>query len=158
MNNRPGKITFDIDELASALERRCPELIFALLHGSAKDGAVCSGSDIDLAVFVQGELKPALYANIHEEVMRMIPAVKCDIGILNRAEPVYRFEVLKGRLLFSRDMEKYLRFFSLTCREYEDQIADYKRQRLYRIEARKMAGNKIQLNSVRESPVRNETP
>ena len=57
-----------------------------------------------------------------------------DIGILNGAEPIYRFEALKGRLLFCRDEERYLDFFSLTCREYESQIADYERQRRYRLE------------------------
>ena len=60
------------------------------------------------------------------------PGAYCDIGFLNHAEPVYRFEALRGRLLFTRNVETYLRFFSLTCREYESQLADYERQYRYR--------------------------
>ena len=66
----------------------------------------------------------------------MAPRAEADVGFLNRAEPVYRFEALKGKVLFCRDQETYVKFFSLTCREYESQIADYERQRQYRIEAK----------------------
>jgi thiamine monophosphate kinase len=66
----------------------------------------------------------------------MLPEVRCDAGILNSAEPVYRFEALKGRLLFVHDRVGYAAFYSLTCREYESQMASYERQRLYRQEAR----------------------
>ena len=62
----------------------------------------------------------------------VVPDVRCDIGILNSAEPIYRFEALKGRLLFARDQERYVTFFSKTCREYESQMFDYERQLKYR--------------------------
>jgi hypothetical protein len=48
---------------------------------------------------------------------------------------VYRFEALKGRLLFARDRDFLAEFHSLTCREYETQMIHYARQRRYRLEA-----------------------
>lgn len=123
---------FDIDKLAVLLKEQCPQVLFALLHGSAKGGRIKQAGDIDLALFIEG--KPTL--ELYEKASRCVEAVagdiKCDIGILNNAEPVYRFEALKGKLLFFRNEEQYLHFFSLTCREYESQVADYQRQQRYR--------------------------
>ena len=64
-----------------------------------------------------------------------VPGGNGEIGFLNDAEPVYRFEALKGRLLFTRDRNEYLSFFALTCREYESQLVDYERQYRYRMGA-----------------------
>ena len=127
---------FDIEQLAVALKNACPEAVFALLHGSAKDGCVGPNSDIDIALFVEGTTSLELYLRGQEAVRAVISEAEADIGILNHAEPVYRFEALKGRLLFCRDQETYLTFFTRTCREYEEQIADYERQWKYRLAAR----------------------
>jgi len=59
--------------------------------------------------------------------------------VFDRAEPAYRFEALKGRLLFARDHERFLDAFSLACREYESQIYDYERQAGYRLKRREAA-------------------
>lgn len=127
---------FEIDKLSEELKRRCPEVVFAILHGSAKDGFVKEDSDVDIAVYVQDKANFELYHKISEAVGAIVGDAQPDIGVLNNAEPVYRFETLKGKLLFSRDENKYLNFYSLTCREYENQIADYERQHKYRLEAK----------------------
>ena len=119
---------FEISKLAQLLKDNCPEVSFALLHGSAKEGNVKAGSDIDLALYINAKPSLGLYKEVMEQVDSLAPKTNCDIGILNDAEAVYRFEALKGNLLFARDQEKYLHFFSLTCREYESQMADYQRQ------------------------------
>ncbi len=126
---------FDIDKLAQAIQEECPQVCFALLHGSAKDGTVRQGSDIDIALFIEGAPSLEIYQRVSTVVAQLVPTVTCDVGVLNDAEPVYRFEALKGRVLFTRDQEKYLSFFSLTCREYEYQMADYQRQHTYRLQA-----------------------
>lgn len=128
-------MTFDIDKLATALDDACPGVVFALLHGSARDGQVGPGSDIDIALFLRGKPDLELYRQTQEAIHAVVSEAEADIGILNQAEPVYRFEALKGRLLFCRDQEAYLSFFSRTCREYEEQLADYERQRNYRLAA-----------------------
>jgi predicted nucleotidyltransferase len=126
---------FDMEQLAVALNTACPEVIFALLHGSAKDGRVGTDSDVDVALFLEDAPNLELYRRAQDAVHSVIPDAEADIGVLNHAEPVYRFEALKGRLLFCRDQETYLSFFTRTCREYEEQIADYERQHKYRLAA-----------------------
>jgi predicted nucleotidyltransferase len=127
---------FDIDTLSKAIQKTCPKVSFALLHGSAKDGEVKEGSDIDIALYIDGKPTFEILRAAMDAVYEIGPQARPDVGILNNAEPVYRFEALKGKLLFSHDMAKYAEFFSLTCREYECQIADYQRQRQYRLEAK----------------------
>lgn len=123
----------DVDKLTELLRQQCPEIRLAFLHGSAKDGFVKKGSDIDIAVLTDGKPSLKLYEKIYDIVDSVAGKVDCDVGILNNAEPVFRFEALKGKVLFYRNQEEYLRFFSLTCREYESQMADYERQRRYRL-------------------------
>ena len=128
-------VTFDPDKLARAVEQACPEVCFAMLHGSASHGQVREDGDIDIALYVVGKPSLDILERVWAAAESVAPGVPCDAGFLNDAEPVYRFEALKGKRLFCRDMETYAGFFSLTCREYEDQMADYERQRRYRLEA-----------------------
>ena len=125
-------ISFDPQALAEGIRGECPEVVFALLMGSARDGRVELGSDVDLAVYADQPPNLDLHGRLVETVEAVAPGAHCDVGWLKRAEPVYRFESLRGRLLFTRNREAYLRFFSLTCREYEDQLADYERQHHHR--------------------------
>jgi predicted nucleotidyltransferase len=128
-------LTVNLDDLAARLEETCPEVVFALVMGSGREGVIAVGSDLDLAVFVDGRASFDLLRRIVAAGEAAAPGVHCDVGVLNRAEPVYRFEALKGRLLFTRDQEQFVSFFSLTCREYESQMADYERQFRFRMEA-----------------------
>lgn len=133
----------EIDRLSELLKKQCPEAIFALLHGSAKNGEVKEGSDIDIALYVKGKPTFEILRTAMDAVSEVEPQARPDVGILNNAEPVYCFEALTGKLLFSRDMEKYICFFADTCRAYENQIADYERQSKYRLEGKnqKQEGN-----------------
>jgi Nucleotidyltransferase domain. len=120
------------------LMERVPGIVFALVIGSARDGVVKPGSDLDLAVYMDEAPSLELCGAIEQTVLQAVEGdVRVDIGFLNRAEPVYRFEALKGRLLFTHDEERWLRFYSLTCREYEQQMFRYKRQLAYRREREK---------------------
>ena len=127
---------FDVDTLAAVVRDACPEAVFAFLHGSARDGVVRDGGDIDIALYLDGPATLEVLSRVIAAAEGFVPGVRCDCGVLNNADCVYRFEALKGRLLFRRDDDTYAEFFSLTCREYEDQMADYERQRRYRLEYR----------------------
>jgi predicted nucleotidyltransferase len=131
--NRPQH--FDPNVLAGALEVALPDAVFGFLMGSAAGGTVAESSDLDLAFYLNGRPSIEFYRRVSEAVRELLPGVTCDTGVLNFAEPVYRFEALKGRLLFTRDEERYVEFFSRTCREYESQMFDYERQLRYRLEA-----------------------
>jgi len=125
-------VEFDPEKLAVALEEQLPEAGFCLLMGSAVSGAVKAYSDIDLAFYLYKKPSYKFYGKAMDAVRSVVPNVRCDVGILNDTELVYRFEALKGKLLFARDMEQYAGFFSVTCREYESQMFDYEKQRRYR--------------------------
>jgi predicted nucleotidyltransferase len=115
--------------------QKCTEIEFALLMGSAKTGVVNPHSDIDIAIYLREPITIEFYAQVTACVNQQLARdVRVDIGILNKADPVYRFESLKGRLLFSRNEENWLHFYSVTCREYETQMLHYERQRRYRME------------------------
>jgi len=137
LNTNPEAVAFDLNMISARLKSALPEISFALLLGSAQDGLVKARSDFDLAVYLQ-PYRPDLdlYGAIDAALADLLPGVRIDIGFLNKAEPVYRFESLKGTLLFARDRELYARFFSLTCREYESQMASYERQLKYRKQAK----------------------
>jgi hypothetical protein len=127
-------VEFDPAALGEALRSECPEIGFALLMGSARDGIVPARGDLDIAVSIKSGLNLEILKRIEAIVRQCVPDVEVDIGLFNQAEPVYRFEALKGRLLFTRDQEDYLHAFSLTCREYESQMVDYERQARYRLQ------------------------
>ena len=129
-------VHFNVDRLAAVLARQLPEVDFCFLMGSAKDGTVRAYSDLDLAFHLFEKADYPFYGKVLDAVREVVPNVRCDIGILNGCEPVYRFEALKGKLLFARNIERYAAFFSLTCREYESQMSDYQRQKRYRREAK----------------------
>lgn len=136
---------FDPETLGATLKEALPEVEFCYLLGSAEEGVIKPHSDLDLAVYLRSKgaapAPPAevdryeVYHRAMEAVREVVGEVRCDLGFLNTAEPVYRFEALKGRLLFYRDKEQWLRFYSVTCREYEHQIFRYEQQRRYRLEA-----------------------
>ncbi|MDD2328625.1 MAG: nucleotidyltransferase domain-containing protein [bacterium] len=127
--------SFDVAALGADIKREVSDIDFALLMGSAKEGVVAPHSDLDLALFLRVAPSQALYEAVGRVVASHVgPDVRADIGILNQADPVYRYEALKGTLLFYRDEERWLNFYSVTCRLYEHQIADYKRQWRYRLE------------------------
>ncbi len=130
----PTAVEFDPSRLAEAIRMGCPHVDFALLMGSARDGRVPPRGDLDLAVSVRGRLGLDSLGQIIQAAESAVPGVPVDVGCFDRAEPVYRFEALKGRLLFARDLDRYLDAFSLACREYEDRMIHYRRQRRYRVE------------------------
>ncbi len=129
-------IPFSVEDLARAIETGCPHVVFALLHGSAREGIVGPRSDVDIAVFTDGDAVYQVLMDVTDAARAVVGIDEIDVGILNHAEPVYRFEALKGRLLFTRDRDRYETFFSLTCREYEEALIHYERQWRYRLGAR----------------------
>ncbi len=128
-------LTFHPDVLALELRRQFPEILFAYLFGSAQDGKVRPGGDVDIAVWI-GE---------HADRIDLIPKIMglvekntngalCDLVFLNDAGDQLAFSVLQGKILFIRDKARELHasFYSQTCRNYEDTVAWMKKQLQYR--------------------------
>ncbi|MBN1359611.1 MAG: nucleotidyltransferase domain-containing protein [Sedimentisphaerales bacterium] len=125
--------------IADLLEGDFPQISFAVVLGSAAQGTVGPHSDLDLAVFCTQGLSLDERLALIRGVEELHQGVRCDLGFLNLAEPVFRFEALKGRLILKRDEETWRRFYSTTCREYETQIFHYDKQRRYRLRAQRQA-------------------
>ena len=104
-----------------------PELVAAWAFGSAQDGTVSLGSDVDIAVLF--ESAPSLDTQIAllAELQEALQFEDIDLVVLNDANPILRFEAISGRPLFCRDLERRAGFASLTAREYEDEMALWQR-------------------------------
>ncbi len=108
---------------------------FAMVFGSARDGIVQAGSDLDVAVSLGGAEAQSI--DLLLEIVGKVEdawGVTCDVTVLNAAGPVLRHEALKGRVLFVRpDREDdFAEFYVRTCAEYEDLMARRARQLAYR--------------------------
>lgn len=136
LDKQAEPVSFDVQALGRALEESCPEAVFGYLLGSSISGTVKPHSDVDIALFLSGSAGLDFYEKVYDTCRLFIGDIRVDLGILNKAEPVYQFESLKGKLLFCRDQEQWLRFYSVTCREYEHQVFHYEKQRRYRLEAK----------------------
>ncbi|GEM_PF-703235 len=121
------------DGIARYLREHCPEVQFALVHGSAATGVIGLHSDLDLAIYTSKTLSLHRMVAISQEITERHQGVRCDLGILNRADPVYAFETLKGKRILCRCESAFARFYSETCRRYEFAMAAYQRQKAHRI-------------------------
>ena len=92
------------------------EVLFAYLHGSFLSGPF---RDIDIAVYIDGERDVFYELELEGELEERL-GFPVDVRVLNNAPISFRFKVLKGELLFSRDEEKRCEFESRTMGEYHD--------------------------------------
>ncbi len=124
---------FSLEKLSEILEQSVPEIDFALIFGSSQKGEIKESADIDIAIYINTHPTIDLFLKIVRKVENYTKC-RCDLSILNTATEIFRFEALKGKLLFVRDnkIDDYAQFYSLTCREYEEKIIWMKKQLSYR--------------------------
>lgn len=114
-------VTVDFDRLA-AFFRSDSNVACATVFGSAADGTVAPGSDLDIAVLFReppaaGEATLRYYSSLCDAV----PEVdRVDFISLNQANTILAFEVLRGRMCCKNDPGATAAFTSLACLEYED--------------------------------------
>jgi len=100
-----------------------PNVIAAWIFGSAQDGHVSTGSDVDIAVFFL--IVPSLdeRTELQAELQKILQIDDIDLVVLNGASPITRFEAISGRSIYCRDVSVRAEFASQAAREYEDAIA-----------------------------------
>ena len=106
-------------------------LIFATVFGSARDGMIAPGSDLDVAALSRIPLRPgAEYLDYYLRLCAVVPTIE-SVGFvnLNTANTILAFEALRGRLICKNDPEATASFTSLVCREYEDVMGHLAHQR-----------------------------
>mgnify|MGYP003979749821 CR=1 FL=1 len=121
----------DFNTLSESFREAVPEIAFAGVYGSSSDGIINPGSDIDIAVYLK-EKNYSVVSRILEVLDSQYPGIKTDLTLLNDAGIILRFEVLKGKFFLINDWDLYAWFYSLTCREYEDEIWWRDQQLAYR--------------------------
>lgn len=113
-----------IDERALVAVLQAWEVVdFAVLFGSATAGALLPMSDVDIGIYVMRDLSlgewGTLIGHLEEAVGRAV-----DVVVLNdlpHTHPPMAFEsVVKGRLLFARDMNRYVEFKTRCMLAYMD--------------------------------------
>ena len=99
-----------------------PNIAAAWVFGSAQDGVVRAGSDLDFGILFV--VKPSLdeLTDLRAELQEILGFEAIDVIPLNEGSPVLRFEALSGRCLYCADRERRAAFASLTSREYEDDM------------------------------------
>lgn len=109
-----------------------PAIRAAWVFGSAQNGILQPGSDLDIAIW--WDEMPALddLADLRADLQAATAIEEIDLTTLNRANAWLRFEAVRGHLLFYRDLGQVAAFASLAAREMEDERAFYARGlRLY---------------------------
>jgi len=131
-------VPVDREGIAGRLSAEYPEVVFAFVHGSARGGIIAPHSDLDLAIYTSEALSADRYLGLAGEISALHQGVRCDLGLLNRADPIYAFEALKGDRVLCRCDDVFAQFFSETCRRYEFAMASFERQRAHRLSRRNM--------------------
>lgn len=116
------KEKFKIEKKISGILLKRDEITFAYLFGSFT--LDIPFHDIDLAIFIDqfeskinDSLEYELQLSIDLELQIHIPV---DIKIINNAPLSLKFNILKGKILFSRTKEQLYNYKEKTCAEYLD--------------------------------------
>lgn len=107
------------DRLKSILKKR-KEIIFAYTFGSFLDALPFR--DIDVGVYLKNINKRNVFnyeMNLGAEIEAKLK-IPVDIRILNFAPLYFQFQVLQGKLIFTKDEDLWANFLDLTVRKYLD--------------------------------------
>jgi uncharacterized protein len=100
-----------------------PGIVAVWVFGSAQEGEVREGSDIDFGILFNAAPTLDVLAELRASLQETLQVDDIDVVVLNGAGPILRFEAVCGRRLYCRDVHRCAEFVSLTAREYEDDMA-----------------------------------
>ncbi len=100
------------------------DVAFAYIFGSAVDQkTIKQDSDLDMAVYFYKDPNTDQIYRLIQSIESVTGEGALDLLVLNGCEDfILRNEVLKGNLIFCKDVDLYASFFSWTLRMYEDQM------------------------------------
>jgi len=99
------------------------DVLGAWAFGSAQDGNLRPGSDLDVAVLFAETPGLDALAHCRASLQRALQVEHIDLVPLNGASPVLRFEALQGVRVCCHDEARCVELASQTAREYEDEMA-----------------------------------
>lgn len=105
------------------------DVAFAYIFGSsAERRTIRQGSDLDMAAYFYKDPDLEMIHHLTKTIGEIVGEDTLDLLVLNGCEDfILRHEVLKGRMVFCRDVDIHASFYSWTIRMYEDQILRMKR-------------------------------
>jgi len=114
--------SLDLTAVAGTLARH-PHVIAGWVFGSAQNGTVRPGGDVDVGVLFDREPDLDEMADLRADLQEALHFDRIDLVVLNKAQVILRFEAISGQRVYCRDAERMADFVSLTAREYEDAMA-----------------------------------
>ena len=115
-------MTLDMERL-TAVFAEDPRVVLAVLFGSAIDGTIRRGSDVDIGVLLLPASSPIEFFDFYVRTTAELPDVaELDLIDLGHAGSILAFEALCGRRFFVRDAEAVAAFASRVAREYESDM------------------------------------
>jgi predicted nucleotidyltransferase len=101
-------------------------VVAAWVFGSAQEGIVRIGGDIDIGVLF--DRKPSLDELIDLRIclQNALAYDDIDLVVLNDTSPILRFEAVSGRPVYVTDRICRAAFVSSAAREYEDEMAQWR--------------------------------
>lgn len=112
-------LNVNLKNLGKYLDLRV-DVLCAVVFGSAKDGKVKPGSDLDIGIFFTQKPKDGKYITLLVEMAEAAEFDVIDLVDLGVADPILAFEALSGKFICKSDPEKTAELTSLVCREYEE--------------------------------------
>jgi uncharacterized protein len=116
----------DRQRLADCLARD-PNVLAAWHFGSSVEESIRPGADVDIGVFFVRMPTLDELAVLRAALQDALSFDEIDLVVLNDASPILRFEAISGRPIYTSDLEARATFASLTAREYEDEMAQWRR-------------------------------
>ena len=95
--------------------------------GSAKDGIVVQGSDLDIAVLFFSLPNLEQLAELRADLQDALEFDTIDLMILNTAGTISAIQAVSGKALFCCNRSKRAEFVSLVSRQYEDDMAFFEK-------------------------------
>ena len=126
-------IPININDISKKIKDNFSEIPFALIFGSQVNGKTTEYSDIDIAIWYNGN-DVLIKIKVLEVLDTLILNKSFDIVNINAADPLLAHEALAGKVLFVRENQKsnYADFYTKIAAEYEDRIFWIKKQLQYR--------------------------
>lgn len=119
----PVPIAEHADELARIFAAR--GVVLAYLFGSQAEGKAGPLSDVDIAVLLGPQLPKERWSDVQldliNDLMGLFHRDEIDVVILNRATPLFAYQVVRfGRVLYEDTTNPAVDFAAYTIRRYAD--------------------------------------
>lgn len=96
------------------------QLHFIILHGSYATDKATPQSDLDIAVVSQKKLNSEQFLSLHHKLMGLFDEYELDFKVLDKTDPLFRYEVTRDGQLLVGDATEYEEYKAVSRRMYDD--------------------------------------